>query len=670
MRVLLLFLFVIGASAQTITVNLKPVPAVSTTFKIKKNGTLLGTTTITANTGWPAGSANPGDVFTVFYVASGVDTVAVSEVGGGNSATVVGFSNQTFPDATHYFKGGSGASAPPTWCADVTITNKNSVPFRYTYIYNGTDTNGASYTASSSVIAQAGVTASIHIGPVGTKQDITLAEDSRDGGLSWSTVATAGSAAWYDCASSPSSLGVLDGPSAVPLSTNLINFADPSVTTTNAATDKTLQIGFDSLAAAVQTGNEMLARLGTNVGGAAGGPFDSYLTNLARIRQIQDGGGVSTPDVNTAITDGQSKAAADTAFATHYTYLDSGVTAGESAITAVAAPSGFSTTLGEVDFPILSTSLGLKMRFFDLLNDATIAPAISWFKTAMSAFLILSFYAYCFRRSQKYLWDLLIASNVKPIAGGAITEFANRSIGYLLVAATMAAIAAVPGAVVAFLNSHGMGISTVFGAASDLNPGSAPSFVKTALDLAERFFPLDLAVTQFLTGIVFEMTTSKVCLLAMAVLRFIKVFCFVALLAGVSSYASVDFTVRNALPEVVTLRIDISGSPVNYTIPVGETLGPVVVASTYSLIGTNGSAFRSGSITDSDFDATVASARLTCVLVDVGVPPLVRGVIIESYHSPLNWFLIGAGAHTTVWLAGWSLRAYRGLGRQVISSLD
>jgi hypothetical protein len=133
----LLALSAVVSQAATITVNVKAQPSGTlTSFNIKNNGSLLTTVNTSTTLSQPCGSANPGDVFTVFWLNGATEIPAVSEVDGGNTSTVVGFSNQTFPAAGQYFKGGTGAT--PTYRLDFSLKNNTFSTHSYTAVRTDT----------------------------------------------------------------------------------------------------------------------------------------------------------------------------------------------------------------------------------------------------------------------------------------------------------------------------------------------------------------------------------------------------------------------------------------------------------------------------------------------------------------------------------------------------
>jgi len=542
-------------------------------------------------------------------------------------------SGTRFPTATARWD--TGEAAPPTtWCIAIFLSNNSGGAADFIVNYLNPTTGllvtpfeGYLLDGQSTTFLISGLSATVHVGvgerTIGGLTYLGLGEFSDEGEPGpWSFRGLAGPTdpGWYVCSGTPddpkefilnmAKVGLDNKGTNLPINFQQTNVVENPSNATNMLTEKSGQIGFQSLAVLAGAANKLAAQAALDTGAKLDGIRDALraitnghgtastvyaitngtaqvlagITNslggggtnagllralvhntsnivdhAARLREISEGGGVSNSVVSSELSSAASMAGVFNATNS----LDMEITEqdGRTAVGAAQA-AGFTAPDSSVFRHEWEIGPGIAPLVFDfdIMSNPIVVEAVNWIRLLIESALILGFFYMCFRRGQKYLWDLLIASNVKPISGGVITEFGNRTIGYLLVSACMAVIASVPGVVSLFLTEHG-GWGSAFAAASNMTSGGSgvTSHVAQALGYANYLLPLTLIVTQFLSRIVFEIMIAKVCIAAMAILRFIKVFAFIVVVTQVSVYGVTEEKENRLAPvsglEILILRV-------------------------------------------------------------------------------------------------------------------
>lgn len=692
-------------------------------FYITKNGSPV------SNFGVAAGATDlkslggtlfNGDVVTVFTGSyTGTQVYRDDGFGANYTQSGGGTEGQIVPPGGAAWD--SGEAAPPTlWCWKGEVINLMPAEIQYVVGFNhpttGVYTEIAQFvlfSGGSRFVEVSGLPTTVHIGiselPVSGVEYLGegMYKDAADMNTPlYSSFAGPSDAGWFVCGGSASGTNKfkhgLDPLKFDLESTNIpIDFAKTNLTipSTNLLTEKSGQIGFQSLAAIglaqtrqiAQSAADTADKLGdmreairglTN--GLGNGALISALTNglqaqsaaltnqakgigdtnagflasirdntsntvrnVDRMREIMEGGGLSNEAVNAHIS-GAYTLGYGTNTISQAGYLDAEV--GQAALSDALSDAGsYSFTAPEDSFFKVNLNIpghpDWEMNFNPRSNSA-IADLMDWIRTALVVILNLGFMMYAYRRAQKYLWDLLVASNQKPIDGGAITWLANRSIGYVLVMASMAVIASVPGYFVTYFESSG-GWGSAVSNIGHLS-GTSNTMVSGALGIANWIIPVPLAITQFISAALYEVSISQVAILAMGVLRFIKVFAFVALLGWSSAYAE----------QVEILVVNYSGGPVTNSLDTNFIVFPEGRHSFYmeSEIEYLWS-WGGGAAAHEPHDRVELTFTGTQMLE-------------SSAKSPWEWFWLGFGVHTGIWVTGWMLKVYRSYGRDLIAAAD
>lgn len=653
--------------------------------------------TLAANTTHVGGSTFPG--------SSTVTGIRFRKVSDGSIVGTISGQTASSCSGGYSIPGSVTFAGPTSYCGQVQIANDTAVPHTYELV----SYPGGTPSTSSPLTLNPGVSGSINLGPfvnerppailldwVGTQPDVgetTL--------MSYPTNASF----YYNCGATATPTNTTEVPKAVPNqpTTNApVDFSGSGTASdTSAAKNGDMKTGFQAMTTAIQgladitqhgfdklhsdlvnqegimggMTNELGSidgKLGT-VTNELGGMLDklaaatNYLQNttnllgrlgdtnvLNTVRTNTAGmltilqGGATNSDYSSAISDGQSRASTALASDSYYSGLGSDIVSGTSTKGTIDSASW--TRHGGADsflqYDLTGYGFAGASMDFDPRSNALISTAVDWIRLFLEAMLNLSFFLMCHRRAQRYLWDLLIASQAKPIAGGAITELGNRTVGYLMVTATMATIATVPAAVVSFMSDRG-GWSGVFsGFAHYLMPSAtgstAEKILTKGIDLANWFLPLQVIVTMAISRVIYELTIAQVCLAALTVLRFIKIFSIALLLSQVSSWAT-QFHLENW-----------SGQPVT------------------NLLGTNQMIYPAG-VTALDCDISTTWS-FTGGIVDIDVSDgdrlrfSVETAVVESSHTALFWFNLGFGAFTAVWGSSRFIAVYRTRGREIVNA--
>lgn len=642
-----------------------------------------GATYTQTSGGWPTGSA--GFLYSQNGTATPVppSTTPTYNVSGATSFTVT-----AGPDSPGWFS----PTAPPTdWCYNLLVENRTAFPQQYIIFQdNG---GGSVSTMGDAVTVQPGQSELLQVGPESAKIDLFATELPQQnwtyvgdgqyadptGREAWKRNISASDPGWSNCAS-PTTNNVSQnhrGPGLIPadqIGTNAaIYFSSTSATNTN----QTLREGFNGIATINLQGLERLDtklaqglagdsnRLGalnsidgtlkallTNGIGGAGTNFGNYsnvlgaiLTNVSESARISQGGGISNSVMESFLSDAVTRGASSNGNGWAST-LDEGITEGNDALASVGGAFG---TLGADALKVTYDAGGLDWTFsFDPRDSAIVMTLAEWLRLALEAALVLGFFVYCFQRSQSYMWPLFNATAQRPLTGGAVTEVGNRTLGYLVVTATMAALAAVPGVFVTFVTNHG-GWTGAFSLVGNLLPssvaGTGSDKVVAGLQLANLFFPVELAITQFLTGIVFELTIAKVAIIALTIVRFLKVFSIALMLAGAQSQA-IEIAVHN-----------FSGGPVTNTSGGNVYVYPEGVRDIHI------------NEEESQWDWIGGTTLITPGEGDVIRFSAAAVEVIEG-QTAMEIVMWGFGTYTAFWMVGWKLRAVRRLGREAVSAGD